>query len=85
MGIGRAMSVVGEEWQGVMRKVTLLMEMRLRVSSDPNTCGLTPLFSERYFSHFCVNSRPITDGTYHGSFERSNGIYIYTYYLNIQI
>ena len=32
MGIGRAMSVVGEEWQGVMRKVTLLMEMRLRVS-----------------------------------------------------
>ena len=86
MGIGRATSVDGEEWQGVMRKVTFTPDgNEAQGLIRPQHCGLTPLFSERYFSHFCVNPRPVTDGRYHGSFERSDGIYIYTYYLNIQI
>ena len=55
MGIGRATSVDGEEWQGVMRKVTFTPDgNEAQGLIRPQHCGLTPLFSERYFSHFCV-------------------------------
>ena len=75
------MSMVGEEWQGKWHSWWRWGSG----SHKAPTCGLTPLFSERYFSHFCVNPRPIIDGTSHDSFKRSDGIYIYTCYLNIQI